>query len=211
MGLSFTTGWAILDTETTHFEPGVGEIIEIAILREDGGIFTTRIKPQHIETAHPKALEVNGYNEADWEDAPEPLEAAHMITPMLLKQVIVGQNISFDMDHLKMFYHRLGLDDTFKEFDHRHIDTMTLAYEHLVPHGLTSLALYQACKFLRIDNEGAHGALRDVERTREVFLRLCRPNLWDRHVGFRYCGMRYRLNRWRKEATKWLQQGGGAK
>lgn len=211
MGLSYTTGWAIIDTETTHFEPDIGEIIEIAIVREDGQVLTMKIKPQHIETAHPKALVVNGYNAADWEDALDPLEATKFITPMLLSQALVGQNIEFDMRHLGMLYHRLGLDKTFREFDFRHIDTMTLAYEHLVPFGLTTTSLYQTCKFLGIDNKGAHGALRDVERTKEVFLRLCRPSSWDRHVGFRYRGVHYRINRWRKEVRKWLQQGGGAK
>lgn len=33
-------------------------------------LLNTKIKPVNIEAAHPKALEVNGYNEADWANAP---------------------------------------------------------------------------------------------------------------------------------------------
>ena len=54
---------AIIDTETTGFKVGVHEIIEIAIMKIQGNkrdMWTARIKPERIETASSKALEING-------------------------------------------------------------------------------------------------------------------------------------------------------
>ena len=61
-----------VDVETTHLFPTVGEIIDIAILLEDvDGVvstFHTKIRPVTLRGADPKSLEINGYNEADWQD-----------------------------------------------------------------------------------------------------------------------------------------------
>lgn len=202
MPLVHTKGWAIIDTETTHIDEILGEIIEVAILTSSGHRYHTKIKPQHIETANPKALEINGYNEEAWADAVHPGEAVAYIGAHLLDRTIVGHNPAFDMRHLREFYSRLDAAHLFKDFDRRLIDTTTLAYEHLVPHGLERTSLHAICDFLGISNEGAHTAMRDVERTHEVFRRLCRPSSYDRHIGFRLCGGRYRRR-------CWLRQGGG--
>ena len=63
-----------VDTETTGLDPHYHEMVSIAIITEfgDGRIdrWYTKLRPRHIERAHPKALQVNGYTEEDWEDAP---------------------------------------------------------------------------------------------------------------------------------------------
>ena len=60
-----------LDVETTGLDPRAHEIVEIAIVALDGQVLLdTKVKPQNIEAASPRALEINGYNEADWADAP---------------------------------------------------------------------------------------------------------------------------------------------
>lgn len=202
MPLKHTNGWVVIDTETTHLDPDIGEIIEVSLMTSDGTWLDLRVKPQHIETASPKALEVNGYTPGAWERAEPPSEVVSRLTHLLAGRVIVGHNPHFDMRHLRVFYQRLGLEDTFHTFDRRLIDTTTLAYEWLVPHGLESTSLQNICKFLQIDNAGAHTAFRDVERTKAVFLRLCRPTVWDQHVGFRMLGRQYRK-------SLWLTQGGG--
>src|SRR3989338_6197857 len=73
---------AFVDLETTGLDPFRHEIIEIGIVlaeqRADlfGKLFLERIaeheirlKPEHIETADPKALEVCKYHERNWENA----------------------------------------------------------------------------------------------------------------------------------------------
>ena len=90
-----------LDTETTGLDPSQGhEIIEIAIItRYSNGneeVFHTKIKPQRINQAHPKALKVNGYNEKDWLEALPMEEAIKKIASRLQYGMIVGYNPYFD-------------------------------------------------------------------------------------------------------------------
>ena len=60
------------DTETTGFELDK-ELLEIGAVRVKANTFEKlseidiKIKPQHIENATPEALEVVGYDEAEWE------------------------------------------------------------------------------------------------------------------------------------------------
>lgn len=187
--------WAIIDVETTHLIPIAGEIIELAIIRDDGLTFRSKVKPRHINTALPEALEINGYSEADWADAPYPEGIVDMVTTMLTDRVMVGHVVNFDKAHLAELYHRLGQAVVFESFDYHTIDTQTLAFEHLVPHGLDSLSLKNVCAFLDIDNPGPHQAFHDAETTEKVFRRLLRPSRWDRHVAFRLAGAHYKLRR----------------
>ena len=86
-----------LDVETTHLDPEIGEIIQIAILTEDseGNLkeWSTKIKPQlKLGTYSAKALEINGYNEEDWKDAPFFADIAHLIVSKLQWGPIIGHN-----------------------------------------------------------------------------------------------------------------------
>ena len=51
---------------------------------------------------------------------------------------------------------------------------MTLAYEHLVPFGLTILSLDDIRRFLGWDLEGAHTAMKDVEDAQRLYTLTCR-------------------------------------
>lgn len=155
---------AFIDTETTGLVPGEegGEIIEIAIVREyPGGIsdrWSTKVRPQHIETADPKAIEVNGYTPEAWADAPTWEEVAEQVKHRLTDCICVGHNVSFDLDFIEAEMRRVGIKI---RFYHR-IDTVTLAMEHLVPCGLTSVSFDNIRRFLGWPLEGRHSALLDA-------------------------------------------------
>lgn len=161
-----------LDVETTGLDPETHEIIEFAGIRSDNGaILDLRIQPQHIETASPKALEVNGYNEADWADAVSPETAAQMIGEFMTG-IPVGHNTQFDLQFIRALLAKTGLVDT---IDRRHGDTQTLALAKLVPQGLESLSLRAVMLFLGLSPEPEiHRAINGARSCQKI---------WDRLTG----------------------------
>lgn len=162
---------AFVDVESTGLDPDVHEVIEYAIVRvnpagEETLRWATKIKPSNIEAAHPKALEVNGYTEAAWADAPTMQEVGHEIADGLEDCVLVGHNVAFDEAMLKGNLKRAGID---RRIPYHKVDTVTLAYEHLVPEGLESLSLDNIRKFLGWSSEGAHTAMKDVEDAMRLY------------------------------------------
>jgi DNA polymerase-3 subunit epsilon len=179
-----------IDIETTGLDENKHEILEIAVLGEDGEtLLHTAVKPEHIETASPKALEINGYNPGEWEPSPLFGEIADKVHELLSGPVIAGQNVSFDMRFvnraLRHAFAERGMseeevDAKMESVSYHLIDTVTLAYEHLAPGGLRSLSLWAVCKWLGIVNKKAHSALSDIRATREVYYALYQATSWDR-------------------------------
>ena len=58
--------YAVIDVETTGLNPNTHEIIEVAIVTKSES-YHAKVIPTNIEYASPKALEINGYNEKDWD------------------------------------------------------------------------------------------------------------------------------------------------
>lgn len=173
-----------VDVETTGLDPLTQEILEYAIITEwSSGLVTecaVKVLPNHIETAHPKALEVNGYTPEKWmlAGAQSQKEAAVDIGLHLKFAAVVGHNIPFDMSFFQETLKREGVTVS---IGHLNIDTMTLAYEHLVPLGLQSMSLKAICEFIGIQPEAdTHEALAGARKCREVYQRLARATWFDR-------------------------------
>ena len=163
---------AFIDTETTGLDPSVHEVIEVAVVKEhqDGRLekFHSLIRPKNIGAAHPKALEVNGYNKAPerWEEAPYIEHVARDLAAILKGCVIVGHNVGFDVDFLQADFEKEGLK---YRLPYHTVDTVTLAYEHLVPCGLESLSMDKIRRFLQWSTEGAHTAMKDAQDARRLY------------------------------------------
>jgi len=174
---------AFLDVETTGLDPTKHEIIEIAIIVEEGGeikeIFETKIKPQNLERASPEALEINGYNKNPkaWDSAPNFSEVGHLIAKTLKGCVLVGHNVGFDEEFIKIMMTRNGMRE---RIPYHKIDTVTLVFEHLKPLGLQRVSLDSIRDFLGWSKFGAHTAMKDVEDTRRLFHLLFRAGLFGR-------------------------------
>ena len=173
-----------VDVETTGLNPVDHEIIEYAIITEyPEGLVTEvacKVHPEHIETAHPKALEVNGYTSEKWclAGAQSQKEAAIDIGLHLKFAAVVGHNIPFDMSFFQETLKREGVTIS---IGHLNVDTMTLAYEHLVPLGLQNMSLKGICEFIGIQPEpDTHEALNGARKCREVYHRLARATWLDR-------------------------------
>lgn len=109
-----------MDTETTGLDKKNCEVIELkatALTRtlEPIGEFYSKLQITRPECVQQKALELNGYDEAEWEDAPHPkevyarfqewLEEMQALIPYLDEYknrhpISLGQNPSFDLDML---------------------------------------------------------------------------------------------------------------
>lgn len=162
---------AFTDTETTGLDPVTNEILEFASIKRhlDGREETlvVKIKPRRIHTAHPKALEVNGYNEAEWADAEDLSTAAPKIIDFLRNTVFVGHNAKFDVAFIEAFLKEAGIKE---RIDYHVVDTCTLAYVMLVPQGAKSLSLKPVCEFLGIEPEPAvHRALAGAQSCMKVY------------------------------------------
>jgi len=169
-----------LDVETTHLDPTIGEIIQIAIITEqrDGRTkeWSTRIKPQlKLGTYSPKALEINGYNEVDWDDAPFFSDVAHLIVDKLRWGPLVAHNAPFDISFVESCLERQtdwrkgGRTDMQKRIfrlGYPVIDTVALSYM-TIPTQRQNLNTLR--EHFKITTEGAHEALKDVRDCQTLF------------------------------------------
>lgn len=167
-----TKAICFLDTETTGLIPRYAEVIEVAMIRREHDGEETRfhslIKPERIENAHPRALEVNGYaaDPTRWDDAPLMEEIGHEIADFCRGSVLCGHNIAFDESMIAANFRR---SEVRRRIPIHKIETMTLAWEHLVPLGLARVSLDSIRAFLGWSTENAHTAMKDTEDVLRLF------------------------------------------
>lgn len=157
---------AFCDVETTGLDPRMNEILEFAAIKGYETL-VIKIKPRRMATAHPKALEVNGYNEAEWADAEDISTAAPKIIDFLRDAIIVGQNVGFDVAFIEDFLKEAGITE---RIDYHKIDVCALSYVLLTHKGLESLSLKSVCEFLGLEPEpDKHRALAGASTCKRVY------------------------------------------
>lgn len=166
-----------IDTETTGFSPTESEIIEIALIDvvfEGGKLkirnkFETRIKPARLDTASPKALEVNGYTEEGWRDAPcgEHIwpHIRHIIAGCK-RPIMAGHNVHFDLGFLRATWDRWSVKPP--ALDYRTVDTYAYALPLMVSGKAPSMKLTDARDALGLDTGRAHSAMADAMASFEL-------------------------------------------
>jgi len=169
-----------LDVETSGLDPQIHEVLEICLMDKDGNVLLhSKIKPQNIGNAEARALEINGYNEADWADAPSFADLAPEIYKLLKWVIAVGHNPGFDLNFIKSELSRVN-PEMLKGIGYHMVDTATLAYEHLCDAGLDKLSLVNVCKFIGVELKDAHTSLADTEACRQVYFKLHQATWFDR-------------------------------
>jgi len=179
-----------IDIETTHLRSGVGEIIEIAILTSyDGGLtiahqWCSKIKPNHIETADPRALDVNHYCPFVWSSAPEWADMWPVIVENIEKKaIIVAHNILFDAEWIntKIGNHRGW------SLPRNKICTQSLALEHLPT--APSSSMWYLRKLFGMSDILSHTAVKDALDCHLIYKKLSRSTaikrLWWRYKIWR--------------------------
>ncbi len=164
---------AFVDTETTGLELQKHEIIELATIIYDPNDdkvtdeWSTKIAPLNIETASPKALQINGYINNPQLYTNNLKSALIKFNSLVKDCMIVGQNIEFD---LKFIYKSMAVLNIKPSFGyHRKLDMMSLAWWAVKDTEIPGMSLENFCDYFDVPNVGAHSALVDCRRTFEVY------------------------------------------
>jgi len=167
---------AFTDTETTGLEAGFHEIVEIGLVVADRetlrivDTFDTKIKPKHIERASPKALQVNGYNEEEWQNAPDLKWAMKEFGLKTIGSIMCAQNITFDYNFIRESFKQTGIKDL---MSYHRIDLFTLSWVVLKDKGITRFSLKEVCKFIGVEEEpDPHVAINGAMAAYQVYCKL---------------------------------------
>lgn len=162
-----------IDLEMSGLDPTKHEILEVGALVINPKTFEidkeyeVRVKPEHIETADKKALEINGYKTADWQEAKPLKQVLLELNELAPGGIIVGWNISFDRTFLEVAWRQNEIQPS---FDYHTLDVQTLAWAKFLPEKKPQeLKLSEACQYLGIERKDRHRAMADIKATYEVF------------------------------------------
>ncbi len=178
-----THNLAFIDVETTGLDPEKHELIEIGCIlarqvpREGKGPmlevldeFEFKILPEHLETADPESLMINGYTPERWATAIPLKEAMEKFSEKVRGASFVAHNVAFDLAFIDKAFKKSEV----KNLMHYHrIDTISLAFAVLYDKPeVEKFSLRFLCEYFGITNQNAHTALSDARATFEVYKKL---------------------------------------
>ena len=164
---------AFSDTETTGLSETEHELIEIATIiynphnNQVTDEWDTKIAPTHIETAQPKALQINGYINNPGLYTNNLNSALIHFNSMVKGCMLIGQGIEFDLRFLYKNMADLNIKPSFDR--HRKIDLMSMAWFAVKDSDIPGMSLADLCDYFKVSNVGAHSAFVDCRRTLEVY------------------------------------------
>ena len=162
-----------IDLETTGLDKDKHEIIEIGCLIVNGGNFEiveeyfAKVKPNHIETANPEALKINGYSKERWKDAKDLEEVLRKVSKMAEEGMITGWNVTFDWAFIEEGFKKFNIRST---FNYHKVDVQAIAYAFLYrKKRIKNLRMRSIAEFYGIKLGDVHGAEEDIRITYELF------------------------------------------
>jgi DNA polymerase-3 subunit epsilon len=169
---------AFIDVETTGFDPEIAEVIELGVViakLKDGELVVIdqldlKIRPEHIETAEPQALRINGYNEVDWLFAVELKEAMKLFADKTDGAIFVAHNVTFDYGFINQAFKKTEVEN---KMHYQKLDTISLAFAVLHDNDdMNKLSLKALTEYYEIENKKAHSAFADAYATYELFKKM---------------------------------------
>ena len=170
---------ALIDVETTGLEPSHHEIIDIGcvIFEADApyNIIDTldlKVHPLHIGRAEPKALEINGYNAHEWQDAISLKEAMEILKERTAGCIFSANNMIFDWSFLRSAMAKTGIQI---QYDRHRIDLLSVAWAKIPHSKMQGWSLRTICAYLGIVPEPKmHRGLQGAMKEHEVYCKLMR-------------------------------------
>ncbi len=173
--------FVVLDTETTGFSPKYGDkIVQITAIKfvnyEPKEIFTTLINPKR---RIPNGVSmIHGITNDMVEFSPTFNEIKDVFSEFVKNQIIVGHNISFDLNFLMSE----GID--LLNLNVKIIDTLAIARSIINKKYIENYKLGTLCKYFCLDFFNYHNATEDVLATSYVFLNLLNLIFIDEVINF---------------------------
>lgn len=169
----------ITDLETTGLNFRTHEIIEIGAVAVDQQslevreCYSLKVTPEHIDTAEPEALAVNGYDPAQWIGAASQLQAAVDFSRFLGENVMAAWNVTFEFSFLDVFFTDRGVHNPFRTHPHAvpRFDIPSIAW--FVLPGMQKWNMSRICEYFGLAVEphphrGLNGAMKELEILREI-------------------------------------------
>lgn len=168
---------ALTDIETSGLDALKHEILEIGVIIFDNktfdvhGQFNFKIKPERIEDADPKALEVNGYDEKEWkEDGMTLFQALNFYAEATKGCTFMAHNATFDWSFLSVAFKKENIKC---EMNYHRLDTLSMAWGMLPHNKVFSWSLKTLCSYLGVPVEDkVHRALNGATAAFEVYKKL---------------------------------------
>ncbi|MES2931749.1 MAG: 3'-5' exonuclease [Patescibacteria group bacterium] len=167
---------AVTDTELTGLDPDVHEIIEIGLVLLDPVTldpiwrYDTKVIPEHIETASPEALKINGYSEEEWRDAIPLRDALEAYSTIAADGVFLAHNMATDWAFMRAGFKKTGVPD---RLDYHRIDLFSTAFALLHESELTEFKLLMLARHLGVPEEPLpHRAMGGAECAYQIYRRL---------------------------------------
>lgn len=162
---------AITDVETTGLNPAINEIVDIGLIIVDQktlkiiDTFDVKVKPEHIQTATSFALNLNGYNEKDWQNALTLQEAMRLYSAKTEEAVFAAHNVTFDWSFIFEAFNKTKVRNL---MDYHRIDLLTMAWFKLRDSGLKkfngdAIAKHLGLKEELLPHRGINGAMKAYE------------------------------------------------
>ncbi len=157
-------GFAVVDVETTGFDPDVERIVEVGVVLLDPagqevGSFCTLVDPAR----DPGPTHIHGISEAMVDGAPTFTGIRPYLAHLLSGRVVVGHNVDrFDLAFLRAECHRSG-GDGLVPGSLPSVDTLSVAQHHLGLRGRATLV--DCCTHFGLSWEDHHSALGDARVT----------------------------------------------
>lgn len=176
-----------LDVETTGLDVGRHELLEVAALRVTWdlarpvcGPFVMKVRPERLEDADPRALDLVGYSDEEWRDAVSPEVMFGWLWPLLVEATPAGHNVGFDLEFLSRAAIVAGKGAL--PVDYHRLDTSSLAWLVTQTGESQSVSLQPTCDALGIERQRAHRALDDVYASLDVARRV--RDVWANRRAF---------------------------